>query len=195
MGRYQVEACVRMKYGGRRVVRCKQGKDLSVIPMRWTGSATVTAPLFSEPGTEAIQGSTADAGTGFSGFFFEGPSGREFSYGASGSVRFYVDGTDPQGCVWSGSTTVSVSTGDKLMLSKDLLGYRFVPQTSFAPYPATADCPPPFQDVATTLFSGPWLPGFPQRRSRSTETTLSGTVPVAFGLPGDYAWSLLASSN
>lgn len=193
MGRYEVEACVRMRYRGRKVVRCKQGKDLSVIPMSWHGSATVTAPLHHQAGTGAIQGSTADAGTGFAGFFFEGPSGREFSYSASGSVTFFVDGTDPEGCEWSGSKTVSVSAGDKLMLSKNLLGYRFVPQTSFAPYPATADCPPPYEDTNATLYSGPWLPAFPQSRARSTETTLSGTVPVIPGLPGAYTWSLLAA--
>jgi len=194
MGRYSVEACARFKFRGRKFVRCKRGKDLSVIPMSWSGSATSTAPLFNQLQTQAVQGSTADRSTGFSGFFFEGLSGSEFAYGASGGVRFYVDGTDPEGCEWSGSTTVNASTGDKLMLSKNLLAYRFVPQTSFLPYSVTGDCPPPNQDFATQLFTGPWLPGFPQSRSRSTETTLSGTTPIAFGIPGGYTWSLTASN-
>lgn len=86
-------------------------------------NATSTAPLFSRPGTQASQGSTVGAGTGFA---FEGRQGKELAYGASGSVTFYVDGTDPDGCEWDGSKNVPVS-GDKLILSEDL--------------PATASCP------------------------------------------------------
>ena len=173
----------------RRVIDCKNGKDFPVIPLSFQGTATVTAPLFNEPGTQAVQGSTAGEGTAF---FFEQRVGTEFSYGASGSVTFYVDGTDPNGCKWSGSTTVTDSTGDKLTLSEELISYRFVPQTSFVPYAATADCPPPLQDTNTTLHSGPWLPGFPQIRSSRTPLILSGTTPVIPGLPGGYVWSFSA---
>ena len=89
---------------------------------------------------------------------------------------------------------MSVSAGDKLMLSDELISYRFVPQTSFVPYAATADCPPPLQDTNTTLHSGPWVPGFPQIRSSRTPLILSGTIPVIPGIPGGYTWSFAANN-
>jgi hypothetical protein len=186
IGRYKVKVCVKYEIGSRRVTSCRDGKKVSVIPPVWDGDVTATAPLHNRAGGSAIQGSSARAT-----FTFAGPAGNELAYRASNPVRFYVEGTDPEGCVWSGSTAFT-ATGDKLLLSMDLLGYRFSPQTAFISFPAMGDCMPPNQDIQTTLFSGPWLPGFPQTKRHSTDRTLSGTNPVIPGLPGDFVWSLQA---
>ena len=68
VGDYRARVCARAKHGRRRVIDCKNSKDFPVIPLSFQGTATVTAPLFNEPGTQAVQGSTAAEGTAF---FFE----------------------------------------------------------------------------------------------------------------------------
>ncbi len=167
LGRYSIEVCARSKGDKKKGNNCRKGKDFSVIPSAWKGTASAT-------GTETLGGATVNVSTQPTAYFYFDkltPSG--FRYTGEGTVKETISGGSL--CTSKGSGTFGITSESTLLLSEDMEVY------------AAGGVSPPGRPIRPLKPASGWNPrlllghsktGFRRGRGTRIRVRPRSTVPI-----------------